>query len=324
MSCLDNIIQIGDCDTASLSGLDLFDAPEISLKTLADTANEEYVSGLALANAKYDLAKTLVKNDVISALALNNITPIINDTYYQTGTFKTGTVLTAAALERGQTIYRTSQRGTLRKMIIHTIKVYPFATVNGVNLRIYDSYPNDGTGTVTTYSVNLVANQVNEFDVDYTVLGRYARVVLDDTSVAVASSYLTCMTGCGGSLPNDCGFTKGWNGTKEISAKEGYGIIVDFSCRCDYDELLCGLARTFIGEIVWLKTRILLMQEHLKTDRLNNWIVYDRTEAKDFLNDLENEYQTKWNVFYKSMPTLLTTYRDDCLQCKGIQWKANI
>lgn len=326
MSCFDNIISInGDCGSPageSLSGLDLFDAPEINKKSLAFIANEEYMSGLELATAKVDLAKKLIKNDVMAALTMNNAIPNLTDVRYTTSTFKTGTTYAAEAKERGVTLYRNQRiRGKLRKTVIHTVKIYPTNNATDVTLTIYDDFAG---GLETTYTIDLIANEVNEFDVSYTIQGTFARVLLDGTNVGVASSYLTCFTGCNGSMPNDCGYTKGWYDDREISAKEGYGISLIFSCKCDYSEFLCDLSREFFGELVWLKSRVLLMEEHIRTTRLNNWIIYGREEAKEYLTDIENEYRSKWNVFAQSLPNILKQFMDDCLVCRGVGWRTNI
>lgn len=324
MSCYDNIVPIsaGCADTVSLSGLYLMDAPEISSLNLAKEANEDYVSGLALATAKRDLALTLVKNDLMSVMAANNVVPNILATRYDTGVFKPDVTFGAEAVERGLTVYRNSRiRGNLRKTVIHYVQIYPLVDAENVEFKIYD----DGNGgTVTTYSFDLTGGEVNKFTLEYTIIGTYARLLLDGTEVSVASSYLTCFTGCHGAMPNDCGYTKGWFDDKEIQAKEGYGIVANFSCACNYDELLCGLARTFIGELIWYKARILLMEEHIRSNRLNNWIIYNREDSKEYLVDLENQYRTKWNTFAGSLYGVLRQYHDDCLDCRNTKWVNNI
>lgn len=323
MSCFDNIISInGDCGDESLSGLELFDAPEINLKALANTASETYVSGMELARKKLELAKKLVKNDVMGALSMNNAMPNLTNIQYNTSDFKTTTTYPAEAKERGLTLYKNKRiNGSLRKTVIHTVKIFPLVSAESATLKVYD----DGLGgVVSTYNVALTANVVNEFNIEYTIKGTLARVVLDGTDISVASAYLTCFTGCNGSMPNDCGYTKGWYDDKEISSKEGFGIGLVFSCKCDYEEFLCGLVSSFLGEIVWLKTRVLLLEEHLRIDRLNNWIIYNRDETKEYLVDVENQYRDKWNALNRSMPNLLKTYRDDCIQCRGTQWVTNI
>ncbi|MEZ5016983.1 MAG: hypothetical protein R2800_08010 [Flavipsychrobacter sp.] len=326
MSCLDNIISVRDVcsdeSITSLSGLDLMDAPEISIRNLSNIANEEYVTGLNLAKKKVAQATTLVRNDLMSAMAANKVMPNIAAKKYAIGEFKTSVSYPAEAKERGVTLYKNKKiKGALRKLKIHTVEVYALAAATDVALKIYDDYAG---GTVTTYSVDLEANQTNSFSIEYEVKGSFARVLLDGTNVPVAGTYLTCFTGCNGKMPNDCGYTKGWYDEKEISSKEGFGINLTFSCVCDYDQLLCDLSQTYIGEIVWLKSRVLLLEEHLRTNRLNNWVVYGREETKAFLTDVENQYREKWTVFIEALPNVLQQFKDDCLDCKGIRWVTNI
>lgn len=326
MSQLQNIISVRDITTEenvpSLSGLDLMDAPEVSILNLAHIANEEYVTGLNLAKKKIAQATTLVRNDLMSALAANNVIPRLDAKLHSTGEFKTQVTFPAEAKERGVTLYKNNRiKGKLRKLKIQNVKVYPLADAAGATLKIYDDYAG---GTVSTYQVDMAADKVNTYKVDYEVKGSFARVLLDGTDVPVASAYLTCFTGCNGTLPNDCGYTKGWYDDTEISGKEGFGINLEFCCECDYEQLLVDMAKTYVGEIIWLKTRVLLLEEHLRTNRLNNWVIYGREETQQYLTDVENQYREKWRLFTQSLPGLLQAYKDDCLQCNGIRWVTNV
>ncbi len=306
----------------SLSGLDLMDAPEISARNLANIANEEYITGLNLARKKVAQALILVRNDMMSVMAANRVLPNLVAKKYTVGEFKTTINYPAEPKERGLTLYKNRKiKGNLRKLKIHEVQVYALADVEGAMLKIYDDYAN---GMVSTYTIDLLANQVNTFNVEYEIKGSFARVLLDGTNVPVAGTYLTCFTGCNGTMPNDCGYTKGWYDDKEISSKEGFGINLVFSCACDYDQLMADMAQTYIGEIIWLKSRVLLLEEHLRTNRLNNWVVYGREETKEYLVDVENQYREKWQVFVNAMPGLLKQFNDDCLQCNGIRWVTNI
>lgn len=326
MSELQNIISVRDVcaeqQVSSLSGLDLMDAPEISAKNLANIANEEYVTGLNLARKKVEQAAILVRNDLMSVLVANKVLPNLSSKKYTTGEFKTTINYPAEAKERGLTLYKNRKiKGALRKTVIHNVQVYPLVDAEDAAIKIYDDYAG---GIVSTYNVNLEGNKVNTFKMEYELKGTFARVLLDGSNVSVAGTYLTCFTGCNGNMPNDCGYTKGWYDEKEISSKEGFGINLEFSCVCDYEQLLCDLAQTYVGEIVWLKSRVLLMEEHLRTNRLNNWVVYGREESKEYLTDVENQYREKWNVFAQAMPGILKQFKDDCLSCNGIRWVTNV
>lgn len=326
MNQLQNIISVRDVcaneQATSLSGLDLMDAPEISAKNLSNIANEEYVTGLNLAKKKVEQGIILVRNDMMSVMAANKVIPDLSAKKYTIGEFKTNVNYPAEPKERGVTLYKNRKiKGSLRKLKINNVLIYPLADAEGATLKIYDDYAG---GMVSIFNVNLEANKVNTLNVSYELKGSFARVLLDGTNLPVAGTYLTCFTGCNGAMPNDCGYTKGWYDDKEISSKEGFGINLEFSCFCDYEQLLCDLAQTYIGEIVWLKSRVLLMEEHLRTNRLNNWVVYGREETKEYLADVENQYREKWKTFVGAMPGILKQFNDDCLSCNGIRWVTNI
>lgn len=326
MSCLDNIISVRDVcnneEESSLSGLDLMDAPEISTKNLANIANEEYVSGLALARKKAALATTFVRNDMMSILAASNYIPDIVTREFVSGTYNNNNIFYGENKERGLKLFKNkSYRGTMRKTVIDKIMVYPQNNIAEATLNIYDDY---GGGISKTYTVELIAGEENVFEVNYEVKGDTAVVVLDGNGVNVYSTPLECMTGCNGSMPNECGYVAGFYNGKVMNGKDGYGINIMFRCYCDFDGFLCGLATGYIGEIVWLKARVLLMEEHLRTNRLNNWVVYGRDETKDYLNDIENQYRMKWNGLVDAMPNILKSYRDDCFDCRKTKLVVNV
>lgn len=322
LTCLENIVTIRGCsDTVPLSGLDLMDAPEISQLNLAKTATEKDVSGLELAQRVLGNANVLVRNDMLEVLSRNNMLVDVTDRKYNTTEFKPQTIITATTTERGVTLKRANPYGwrkSIKNLKIHTIKIFALSDVTGAVVKIYDSgldYP-----VTSTYSFDLVGGSVSEFDVDYTVLGEYAHVVMVGNSSNLASAYLLTCAGCSGKAPNDCAYTQSYNNGVSQSGREGYGIGLVYSCDCDYDLMMCNLAKTSLGKIIWMKARIGLLQEHLGSNRLNNWIVYNRDEVKEYwLPKLEAEYNESWNVFIASLPNLLQGYNKDCIICNGIR-----
>lgn len=147
---------------------------------------------------------------------------------HSSGTFQPAISFPAEAKERGMTIYRNKRYASPEKqLVINTVKIYPLESKVDALLRIYDDFEG---GKTSTCIVELTKNQVNTFKLDYVVHGTFARVLLDGTDLPVAGSFLTCHTGCGGKLPNTCGYVKGWYHDRELQAKEGYGIVVEFGC----------------------------------------------------------------------------------------------
>lgn len=322
MGPYDNIVSLGIAPDAgpSLSGLLLTDAPGISIKTLNMAASETYVQGPALAMRKKQLALIQFQNDFVGALQTNKVLTSINDPIYDTSVFNPGNNLGSSALERGIMLMRNSSyRGTLRTLCLKNIQVYPL-TGGNATIKIYDGY------TETSFNVTLVANQVNIFQSTY-VVNEYStgiKVLIDAPGISFASAQVICGQGCNNSMPNPCGYANGWDGTMKIK-DEGFGVNLQFYCHCDYSKIITDMATSFTGQLIWLKWQYLIMEEQYKTDRFNAWTIYNRDEIpKIILPDLESQYNQKWNEMMAGLFQILSTYRDDCLNCRGIRWKTNV
>lgn len=318
--CLKNIVTVGaGCDPKqSISGYQLIDAPEISTKNLSKIVNEDNQTGDQLARDKIDLAVKDVRNDFLGVLASNNVIPDMVEREYDTGNFSADrTYQPKPGVERGFSMYKSDVNCRLRKIHISKLEVYPINDENDLDVKIYDG------DKVTTYTIDHAeGGKVNSIQVDYWVQSDFIRVLIDGT-IEVGSAKLTCYVGCNGRKPNDCGYTKGYNGTQEIGAKEGFGVGVTFSCKCDYDQLLCELTDTYVGKLVWMKARILLAEEWLHSNRNNNWTIYNRDELPDFIEGLKDEYAQTWNTFVDSLYGILKSYHDCCLDCRRGRWIPN-
>lgn len=294
------------------------DAPEINISNLAKVATEKDVQGMELAERLLTLSHTLVRNDMLRVLGQNRMLIDITNRTWQTSEFKPQTQIAVDGVEKGLTLYRANKnwQKSLQKVTIKTIKIYPMSDYAGAVVRIYD---NGGAQDITTnYSFDLVGGQVNEFDVDYEIQGEYASVVVRG-DMTLGSAYLVTCAGCMGRLPNDCGYTKSYKNGKSVTSREGYGVGVDFSCECDYDNVLCQLSKKGIGNIIWMKARLLLLEERIKTNRLNSMIVFGAEEAKEWYNQLSEQYELAWQAFVKSLPQLLQQYNGNCIVCNGIK-----
>lgn len=323
--CLNDIVTIRGCsNTTPLSGLDLMDAPEISRFNLAQIATDKDTSGIALAERILSNAVIQVRNDLITVLASNQMLVDVSNRHYETSKFIPTTTIPAEAKERGLTVHRAKwRRNTLKKTTIHTIKIFSLTTASSVPVYIHDAGLSQPM--TYTYSADLTAGQETTLNVQHDIQGEYAHVTVDGTNVALASSFLECYTGCSGTIPNDCGHTKSYYDGRSLNGREGYGLNVEFSCECDYDTLLCNLAKTSIGNIIYMKARIMLLEERLNSDRLNNLIVYGAQEVKEYhLPKLESEYNTAWTGFSKSLKTIVNQYSGDCIVCNGIRTVVSI
>ncbi len=324
MTCLDNIVTLGICDDdVSTSGLTLMQAGGMSPKNLSNIAEEQYVQGVKLANVKKDLAITLLRNDFIGVLRANNIATTITDPIYNTSSFIPGVDMGLYPGERGVTLHGVDigYRGTLKQRKITGISCYPLANGTGY-IQIVDVI--SGVVTTTPFAATFVANRINTFAIDYTCQNTSVRVVIDNTSINFASAPITCLKGCNSSMPNTCAWADGWNGTTAVKS-EGYGINVMFKCHCDYDQLLCDMSQSFIGELIWLKWQELVYDDQYKSNRFNGWTTYNREDIQSVvLPELRAQYVGKWNDFVGGLYNILKTYRDDCLNCRGIRQVTNI
>lgn len=318
-SCLDNIISISGCAgrEKSISGFDLMDAPEISPKNLDNVANEWYVKGIEMAKAKVDLAITQVRNDFIGVLGTSRISTNVYEPVYNTAT-KKDAILPTSLLERGTTLYRNAKiRDRIRKVQTVEIEVFPVNSVSNVPIKIYDG------GKVSTYTVNLTGGQVNGLEIDYMMQSSFIRVLIAHPELQLYSTYITCMIGCNGTTPNDCGHAKGWDGTKEVK-DEGYGINVKFKCTCDYEQILCDMAKGYMGEIVYTKARINIVEAAILSNRFNNFVIHSgQTLKEEVLPALKLDYNNLWERLMLSLPDLLQQYQSECLNCRDIKVVSN-
>lgn len=322
MSCIDNIVTIGKCDDIpSLSGFDLLDAPEITLKNADNIANETYIKGIDLLKNKKRLSTLQVRNQFIGLLQANNVMPSIADPVYATSkinpSINMGT-FTSGDGERGVNIYvnNDSYRGSLRQTFLKSVECYPLAS-GDTHLYIYDS------GYVTDLPITVVGNQMNLFALNYEMKGAEAQIRIDQSIIPFASAHIVCMKGCNNSLPNSCGYADGWDGTKRVK-DEGFGINVNFYCHCNIEQILCDLSPSYIGELIWLKCRFNVVEEQWKTNRFNNWVIYNREQLPTYMQILSDEYNAKWSMLLAGLKGILNTYRDGCLNCQGIAIRDNI
>lgn len=326
MSCLNNIVSLGLCDDVdSLSGFTLLQADGMSIKNLANIADETTRRGIDLALQKKQLAIIEVKNDFIAALHSNRIVTNVSIQNYHSAGFLPNANDGIYAGYRGQTIHKIPKRGKLSKMYIKEIQCYPLTSGN-TTIKIDDGI------NVYTYNVAVVANQVNVFDADslsgfpfeVNKMTHAVEVTIDQSQILFAKSNIICHKGCSGNVPNPCGWVDGWTGTQAVKS-EGFGLNIVFYCECDYEQILCDLAKTYIGELIWLKWQMGIFREHLNSNRFNNWVVYNQEKiTQTILPDLNERYTTKWNALMQGAFGILKSYNDECLNCRGVRWQVQI
>ncbi|KAB1228448.1 hypothetical protein [Chryseobacterium viscerum] len=314
--CLEKIVTVRDvCAeqvTFSSSGYDLMDAPEIDIAKINDIATAEYNTGFKILKNCIRLALRDIETDFISVLFANKISASNNSYDVVTGNFSTQ-YQNSGSGQKGIVIHKQGRSG-IKKIHIKKIRIYPVNDNSNAQLKFIDS------GKESVINVSLIGGKINEFATDYFVEGDNVKIVLE--GVETYSSELTCLLGCGGTIPNDCGYVKGWNGLSETQ-KEGFGINAVFSCECDYSQVLCQQSKNFVGLLVFLKARIYAMEERINSTRINPFIIYGQETAKEKRIELISEYNSKWNVFIDTIPNAISG-NDDCFECKKSKMVTNV
>lgn len=322
MACdLNTLVTLGVCpdDGASLSGFTLLQAGGMNLRNFANIAPDS--SGLGMVMEKKSLAITKLHNDLLTYLAAANVNTSIAHPVYETAFFKPATSIGTAAYGRGTVIHKVKFLGNMRETLIKAVEVYPLADGEGT-LQIQDG------SNIYSWPITLVANVANyynEIQLDgfpYEIRSNTAKVLIIADGIPFASSYIQCKTGCHG-LPNPCGWSDGWNGSGYVK-DEGHGTNIYFQCICNYDVLICSNPALF-GEILWLQWQMLIYDEQYKSNRFNHWVTYNlETINEVVMPDLKSQYDAKWKTVTKNLPQILRTFKDGCLDCRGLRWETNV
>lgn len=325
--CIQDIVTIGLCDTEpSKSGFTLMGAAGMSPLNASKITTEQYDNVLAMLEVIKQNALRIVRTDFNGFLQSNRIATTITNRVYDSAKFNISKANGFYAGFRGQTLFPNTkyQRGNMRQLRIVSVETYTLIGGDG-NIVIADF--DNGVPITTTYPTTFTANtkQTHVLPIPYTTVSNQVSVLIDNTSLAFASSEVLCGVGCGGTVKNDCAKVSGYDGEMFVR-KEGYGMNVQFTCDCDYDLLICDLTAAFTGELIWYKMQELFYEEQYKSNRFNNWTIYNTKQiAEQIIPDLQNKYATKFNAMISGgIMDILKQYQDDCLNCRGIRFQTNI
>lgn len=283
------------------------DLSGISLKQASAITNAEYTSGMALLESKVNLAHKLVLNDVLVSLQTYfkesnilynvNINNFISTTKFINGStnglrLKTGTYSTA-------------------KLKVNTVYVYINETIP------LDIYIKDGN-TVTTFNTSITGGQINEIEINYTAVNNVIDIyTLDNYNAHIgflSGNYSFCNS-CGGGF-NKIGIdVYGLDGTTINSTIAGIGVDVDLVC--ETDTILCKLLN-YMKLLVWYRSGILILQEHLASNRLNGVAVFGKEEALKLVTLYESEYLRELKSFSEKSLNIIKNMCSECFQAKGL------
>ncbi|WP_312208278.1 hypothetical protein [Empedobacter sp.] len=319
-SCLSNIVSVSnpcsEIKELSTSGYDILDAPELNKSNISQIAGSDNPNGYEFLKEQLKFATRDVTNDFIALLNTNNLITKIYNNSISTGEFNNGYTNTANN-DQGITIHRNLKNirpDSIKKLIIQSVLIYPMDDHDSTILFI-----EDGQET-KEIPIQLIGGKINKFSINHRIENSSVNIYLKN--ISTYASNLTCLVGCNGTIPNECGFVKGYNNGNEVQ-REGFGINAVFTCECDYESLLCRYSKSYVGKIIFLKTRANILKERIHNDRINSFIIYGRDEAEKLSIELENEYRETWNAFVESVPNLLIN-DTDCIDCQKVKIVVNV
>lgn len=283
------------------------DLSGISLKQASAITNAEYTSGMSLLESKVNLAHKLVFNDVLASLQTyfkeSNILYNVNVNNFTSTTKVISGINNGLRLKTGT--YSTA------KLKINTVYVYIDETM------LLDIYIKDGN-TITTFNTSITGGQINEVPINYTSTNNEVDIYTSDNYTAhlgyLSGNYSFC-NHCGGSHDKIAIDLYGLSDTSLTTTVAGIGVDADLVCNTD--TILCKLLN-YMKLLVWYKSGILILQEHLGSNRLNGVAVFGKEEALQLVTLYESEYQRELKSFSGKSLNIVKNMCSECFQSKGL------
>ena len=317
MSCLEDILNddrviIGirnftACETPE-SKLFINDLPGFSLKKAADIAPESFKSG----NEFMQSAIKLATQHVFDEFA-HELTPYFEfGNIIETREVKTYNEQTIAGadVERGIIIKRW--RSESARLFVETVFIKS-ATAGDITLKI--------TGDKTDYTKTVTLEVgINEVHIGQRFDAEQIKILFNQDGIETyQGAWVTGSQGCRscGSGSNKGLFITGWNGTGETSQTFGIGVRVHMQCY--EDNILCSLLPKMYF-LLWYKAGIVILQEHINTNRLNHIALFGQDKSKELLAFLQEEYAKKYGTLVRSAYEFLRNTKGECIKCNDIRY----
>jgi hypothetical protein len=323
-NCFENIIgikaQCSGADTDSLSGYFITDYPGITIQTASQYNDEKTITGY---NYLVDIrrrAMMRLNNDIQAYIASNYRVNSIPANTWSTGEFKSTVIPSGTSGERrGIVIYKQKPNCRFRKIELSRVRIYSNFT-GTTNLKIADTF-----GVEYNPTINLIAGQINEFQLNITIKGSEVQVTLP-SEISVYSNEPNCGVGCGNTKKNECVRTAGLN-NGVANTSQAYGIELDVICKCDLSDLICDLAtNNLIGQAAFELCGAMFYDEILMNNRLNYLTIYKEEKIKAQAQaafDAYNSYMTNAMLGLRNF-LVQNDGGCKCVDCSGVQKKSNV
>lgn len=302
-SCLEDFIGVKCLTTNPKSGIWINDLPGINLRYAADIVDSDGSSGLQFLKDKIDYATKLVIQE-LNAIALPyfRLNGLVDQ--IESGVFKTTYQIYPAGY-RGTKI--KASRGRLLRIRINSVKLKTNNPSTPVSFQIKDEW------TTESYTGTTDADGYYEFNPEYLSKGNEVYVLVDNDGNSCNKTELKA--GCGCSTKTSKFLTAtGWDATINKTANTTFGLVVDATAECSYDEFACMVLSKLSFPILF-KAGIEIVKEAVGTDRLNSITLLDTDKANFLLKDFEEQYQRHSKILADSMPEMMKRIDDCCIIC---------
>lgn len=302
-SCLEDFIGVKCLTQNPKSGLWINDLPGINLRYAADIVDSDGMSGIQFLKEKVDYATKLVIQE-LNAIALPyfRLNGLVDQ--IEAGVFKNN-YQTYSTGYRGVKI--KSSKGRLLRIRINTIKLKTNNPSTLIDFKIQDGF------SVETYTGTTDADGYYEFNPEYISKSNEVYVLMDSDGNLLNRTEVK--TGCGCSTKTSKFLTAtGWDSVLNKTSNTTFGLIVDATAECSYDDFACMILSKLSFPILF-KAGIEIVKEAVGTDRLNSITLLDTDKANFLLKDFEEQYAKHTKILADSMPELMKRIDDCCIIC---------
>ena len=301
MICLENLVGIKCSGTTSTSGLYVEDLEGINLKMASGIADNRYISGLQLIQAKRDFAAKGILNDLQGAfLPFFRINSLIDE--IKVGHFKTS-YLTQSAPERG--VKLKSRNSPRLKIRIDSITVDIQEALHAGQVKILDG------NSTTLIDFTTDADGRAELRPEYLSETNEVFVVMEDATVTPRDGQIKNGCHCY-SKATEFLIGHGWTGGSQSTSS--FGLSVNALAECNNDELVCLVSSKLAFPLLY-KTGIEIVKEWIASDRLNSVTMIDDGTEQFLLDEFERQYKRSLKTTIATLPALMTRIDEVCVVC---------
>ena len=313
--CLNNYIGLDKkCTTVpSVSGLFVNTLPGISLKLLANIAQEEQRDYVGIFNEIYDRTLHDLESDVlVKAQKYFKTTNVVDNK--NTGYYADPYATSVATNEfKGTTIEADSRTSRFLSIYVSSVQLYLPVAVND-NILIYNLM--NGVLLDTIAFTGVVGINTIEINKNYITYGQDTKIFVCYNSTNVGDSINTTSVDS-----STVAITRGAaisTSTQVIKnnltfAGNSHGLIANYNIRCDISEFICTSKDAFKFAFLWRLGANIMFERRL-SDRMNK---YTLTMTPLQLKQLHEDYLDEYEKIMASVMDNLEANTDRvCFSCR--------